>query len=135
MIETAIYQRLAAFAGLTALVGGASAPRITPHLLTQDTAYPAVTYFVVSAPRETAMGSDPGIVHARMQVECWALKYLDAVNVAEQVRLALQRYRGTVAGTVILDTFIDDMRDFEPELVNGVIVRRREIELMVHYRE
>lgn len=131
MIEKALYQRLSGFAGLTALVS----TRITPHLLTQDTAYPAVTYFVVSAPREAAMGSDPGIVHGRIQVDCWGLTYSDVVAVGEQVRAALERLRTTLDTTVIMDSFLEDVRDFEPELVNGVIVRRRETEWMIHYRE
>ena len=135
MIENAIYQRLSGFAGLYALIGGVAAPRVTPHLLTQDTAYPAVTYFIVSSPREAAMGSDPGIVHARIQVDCWGQKYLDVQQVGEQVRAALERFRGTLDTTVIMDSFLEDMRDFEPELVNGVVVRRRETEWMIHYRE
>lgn len=131
MIEKALYQRLTGFAGLTALVGS----RVTPHLLTQDTAYPSVTYFVVSAPREAAMGSDPGIVHGRVQIDCWGLTYSDVVAVGEQVRAAFERLRTTLDTTVIMDSFLEDVRDFEPELVNGVIVRRRETEWMIHYRE
>ena len=131
MIENAIYQRLANFVGLTALVS----TRITPHLMTQDTAYPAVTYFVVAAPRETAMGADPGIVHGRVQVDAWGLTYISARDVAEQIRAALERYRGTLDTTVILDTFLEDMRDEPDEFVNGSIIRRRMTEWTFHYRE
>lgn len=135
MIENAIYQRLSQFAGLYALIGGASTPRVTPHLLTQDTIYPAVTYFIVAAPRETAMGSDPGIVHGRVQVDAWGATYSSTRDVKEQVRAALQRFRGTLDGTQILDCFLQDDRDEPDELVNGIIVRRRLTEWAIHYRE
>lgn len=131
MIENAIYQRLANYTALAALVGA----RVTPHLMTQDTAYPAVTYFVAAATRETAMGSDPGIVHARVQIDAWGQTYSSTRDVAEQIRAAFERYRGTLDTTVILDSFLEDMRDEEPELVNGVLVRRRLTEWTIHYRE
>lgn len=131
MIENAIFQRLSGFTALTALVS----TRITPHLLTQETAYPAVTYFIVAAPRETAMGSDPGIVHARVQIDAWGTTYSSTRDVKEQVRAALQRFRGTLDTTIILDCFLEDDRDEPDELVNGVIVRRRMTEWTIHYRE
>lgn len=133
MIENAIYQRLSGFAGLQALIGNPG--RVYPHLMPQNPLYPAVTYFKIAGPREVAMGTDPGIVHGRFQIDAWGLTYLNTRDVGEQVRLALERFRGTLDTTVILDSFIDEERDFEPELVNGVIVRRRMSEWTIHYRE
>jgi hypothetical protein len=131
MIENAIYQRLAAHSGLSALISA----RIYPQILPETPTYPAVTYWITGAPRETAMGSDPGIVHARVQVDAWGLTFAVARNVGEQVRAALQRWRGTLDGTEVLDSFIEDARDQEPELINGVLVRNRQTDLTIHYRE
>lgn len=134
MIENAIFQRLSGFSALTALIGGTS-PRITPELMTQDTAYPAITYQFVSGQRETAMGVDPGVVSTRLVVDSWVDTYAAARDVKEQVRACLQRFRGTLDSTVILDIFIEDDRDEPAELVNGVLVRRRSTEFTVWYRE
>lgn len=107
MIEQHLYQRLSGFAGLTALV----VARIYPQKLPQKPVYPAVTYLTVSAVRESAMGSDPGVARRRFSVIAWGATFTSASDVAEQVRAALQRYRGTLDGTEILDSYIELTRD------------------------
>jgi len=69
----------------------------------QGVTHPAVTYQLISGPREAAHGSDPGIVHARYQFTAWAATNAAARNVIKQVRLALERYR--VSG--VHDCFIE----------------------------
>ena len=81
------------------------------------------------------MGADPGIVHGRVQVDAWGLSYISARDVAEQIRAALERFRGTLDTTVVLDTFLEDMRDEPDEFVNGAVIRRRMTEWTFHYRE
>ncbi len=59
------------------------------------------------------MGSDPGVARPRFQVSSWAKGtggFASARAVGDQVRAALQRYRGTLGGTEILDSFLDDER-------------------------
>lgn len=134
MIEESILTQAAASSGLTALIG--SAPmRLNPQLLTQDPTYPAVTYTLISAPRESVMNADPGLVSARMQFSAWSATYKEARNVAEQLRVAFQRWRGTVGGVEILDTLEWDEHDAPPDLVNGTIIRQRICECRVIYRE
>jgi hypothetical protein len=118
MIHEALFSRLSGYAGLTALVGA----RIYPRLLPQNPTYPAVTYDRISAERQSAMGSDSGLVSGRWQVSSWGKTYTDARDIAEQVRKALQRYRGTSSGTVIQDIFIESENDLPPELVDGEAV-------------
>ena len=109
-IEGAIFARLSGFAGLTALV----VSRIYPELAPQSPTSPFLTYSRIStAPRESAMGTDAGLVLPRFQVSSWADgegAFETARAVAEQVRAALQRFRGTLASTEILDSFLDHER-------------------------
>ena len=51
------------------------------------------------------MGSDTGLARARIQVDGWAKSYDEVRAVAEQVRLALQRWSNSV-GTVVQDIYI-----------------------------
>lgn len=135
MIEEALVTRAAATAGLTALIGAGASMRFYPQQLPQKPTYPAVTYTQVSAPREQAMGSDPGIVQARVQLSAWGSSAQSARDVAEQLRAAFERWRGTVGGVVVLDTLDWSTLDAPPELVAGVIVRQRICECRVIYRE
>ena len=102
-IDSEIYDRLTGFAGLSALISN----RVGPLELRQDETLPAVAYWRVSSIRETAMGSDPGIVRARYQFDVYDTgsgARLSAINIGEQIRLALQRWR-TTTGTIVQDTF------------------------------
>lgn len=112
MVEQAVFARLSTFAGLGALVGA----RVYPVELPQPGPLPAVTYQRVSAVRARAMGKNPGLVTARVETDAWARDYAVAKAVAEQVRLALERWRGTLAGVEVLDSFLDEEEDdYEPE--------------------
>lgn len=102
-IEEAVFSRLSSFAGLTALV----AARIYPVVLPQNPTYPAVTYQRISSVRAPAMGTDTGLIATRFQLSTWSSGYAAAKAVKEQLRLATERWRGTVLGIVIQDTFIE----------------------------
>lgn len=131
MIEAALVTRAAAVSGLTALIGS----RFYPQMMPQNPTYPAVTYFLVAAPRETAMGADPGIVYAHLQLSAWSTDYLEATNVAEQLRGTFQRWRGTVGSVEILDTLEWMAHDAPPDFLNNVVIRQRICECKVIYRE
>lgn len=104
MIDTAIYQRLSAFAGLTALISTRSYPVTLPEKVT----LPALTYSKVSGSPEQAFGADSSLSHARYTLLAHSsVSPLEAKQVAKQARLAVQRYRGTLDSTVIQDIFID----------------------------
>ena len=135
MIEEAIITQAANTGGLTTLIGSGASMRFHPQILPQNPVYPAVTYSCISAPRETLMGSDPGLVEARYQFSAWDLTYKGARDLAEQLRLAFERWRGTVGSVVVMDTFVEDITDMPPELVNDLIVRQRACDFKIHYRE
>ena len=98
-----MFNLLSNHAGVSGVVSG----RIYPVKLPQDPTYPAVTYFRVSGLRHSVMGNDTGIVEKRVQISSWAESYAAVNGLAEQVRDAMQRTRGTFAGVEILDIFME----------------------------
>lgn len=127
-IEDALYTRLTTHAGLSALIG----TRAYPTLLPEKPTLPAVRYRRISGPRESAMGVDLGIAHARFQLDSFAATYTGARDVAAQVRAALQRYRATVGGVEILDIFVEnELHLYEDELKIHQVLQ----DYRVHHRE
>lgn len=109
--EEGLFDYLSNHAGLSALVGS----RIYPSVLPQDPTLPAVTYFRVSTPRERAFKRSL-LPQGMFQLDCWATTYPDAKDVAEQVRLALDMYRGTMGTETVLVSIIVNERDlYDPE--------------------
>ena len=103
-IETSLNARLGAFKGLTDLVG----TRIYAMVLPQDEPLPAVTYQRISTVPVSALSVDDSLVLYHHQVNAWGKSYGDAHDVAEQVRLALQRYSHGDIRDVLLDEIQDD---------------------------
>lgn len=111
MSETALYSRASGHAGLSALVG----TRIYPLHRPEKSTLPAVTFRRISTVRESAMGSDTNVVQVRYQLDAYASTVLEAKSVQDQIRAAFQRYRGTSAGVVVQDTFIEGQAaDYDP---------------------
>lgn len=139
MIQEAIIARLSSQSGLTNLIG-TSPMRVFPRLLPQGPIYPAITFMKVSETREPAMGLDAGLVHSRWQFDVWDFDVRSVREVTEQLRLALERYRGTFldANSVTrqwFDTFIDNVQEPGPELVDAAPVFHTITDVMIHYSE
>lgn len=114
-IKAAIYSRLSNYTNLTDLVG----LRIYPGIAPQNTATPYVTIQKISDEPVPAMSADTGLERPRFQIDSWSDQPLEAENVDVQVRAALQRYSGTLAGTTIQVSFLEnsvDLYDQETEL-------------------
>lgn len=127
-LEEVLASRLTTFAALTALVG----PRIYPVVLPQTPTYPCVTYQRISTTRESAMGVEVGIAHARVQCSAWAQTYTAAKGVKEQLRAALERWRGTVLGVVVQDSFfLNELDLYEAD----VRIWHLPVDFMIHYAE
>lgn len=103
----AVKARLQAHAGVTALISG----RVFFNHLPDRKTLPAATVSLVSSPRIPLFGGDADKVRSRIEVECWATTQAGAKALAAQSILALQRWAGTIADTVIHDVFVDDERD------------------------
>ena len=125
-IEAVLFTRLSTFAGLAALVS----TRVYPLAAPQNVVLPYLTYRRVSSVRTSAFGADTNNVTERFQIDVWAASFASARNVAEQVTLAMQRWRNTT-GTVVDDTFIENQIDlYEPETDTFHIA----VDTRTHYR-
>ncbi len=112
-LNEAIYGRLQAVSGVTNLVGA----RVYPVVLPQDPTYPAIRYQQIAGARAQAMGSNTGLVNTTVQIDSYSDSYEEARQVAEEVRAALQRFQGTVAGVAIESVFVDGPLDvFEDQI-------------------
>jgi hypothetical protein len=110
-LETVLYTRLTTFSGLAALVGLRVYAR---NAMPQGGMLPAVSFYRVSVERVSAMGVDTGLARARVQVDTWDTTVDGARAVAEQVRLALQRWRNNT-GTVVQDVYVLNELDLYEE--------------------
>ena len=127
-VDTVLGARLAGFAGLVALVG----TKIYAPSLPQGDHLPAVTYRLVDGTREQGMTADHGMAHPRFQVDCWAETYAAVKAIADQVRLALERWSDGTTAPVILDCFSAGERDL-PEPEAGL--QRISMDFVIWHRE
>jgi hypothetical protein len=106
-VDESLESRLQGFAGLNALISG----RVYPSKLPQGVTYPAISFTRISTTESHAMGVDTGVKRARFQVSCWGSNKATAYAVAEQVDLALRRWKGLVGSVQIDDTLLEDRSD------------------------
>lgn len=97
LVEEALQIILRANAGLTALVG----TRITPGVLSQSSAYPAIAYRLVDRDHATHLSGRASTGLARSGFRFFsaskgATAYSDTKRVNEALRLALMGFSGTV---------------------------------------
>lgn len=124
MIEEVLFTRLSNFANLTSLVGA----RIYPVIMPQGATKPAVTYQLISAPREIASVRDPGMVRSRYQFMAWAATNLAARAVIKQVRLALERYSSGDMANAFIETEYDVFDE-------AAILHGRGLDVIVNHTE
>lgn len=110
-IESTIFARLQAVSGLTALIGSSPCRAYFGGKAPQNPATPYVVWFRVSEQRDSAMGGDIGVVRGRYQFSVFAETADSASAVAEQLRLALQRWRNSSGGTAVQDTYLLTRQD------------------------
>lgn len=125
----AIYARLSAFAGLTALVG----TRISSDITQSPAVWPSVAFSVINTSTATGSTTDPPLATALVQVDSLDKTRLGARAVAAQVALALDRWRQiTIAGVVVDDCFfVRDIDMFDA----GSKVCQVSADYRIHYRE
>jgi len=112
-VGQAIYSRLSGNAPVAALVS----TRIFPYTPIDPKTRPYITYHLVSmVQRPHAMGTTPGLVTDRYQVDLWADSYEAMIALDDAVYAALSRWRGTVATVTVEDSMHVDRREiYEPD--------------------
>jgi len=95
-VESLLYARLAATAGVTALFG--AAPRIYPAKVPQGAALPHGRFVRVATERPKTFTASPGLSSAEFQVDIWATTSAGAKAGADAVRQALDYWIDRTAG-------------------------------------
>ncbi|MCR4300181.1 MAG: DUF3168 domain-containing protein [Sulfuricaulis sp.] len=103
--EAVIHNRLTTFAGVTALI----LQRTYPVALPQDSIYPCIVYRRVESNRVRGVYQDPGYAYSKIQVTAFAKTFDDLKDLAEQVRLALERFGSALTGTTIAGVLVYDI--------------------------
>ena len=128
-VEGAIFTQATTHAGLSALISTRAYLARGP----QNPTLPILVFTRVSSEREHAMGSDANPTHARFQLMAMADDAGEVRDVADQVKLAFDRWSGTVDGTVIQGTLRDgadlDLYDDTTKTYMAAI------DMMIHYEE
>jgi hypothetical protein len=87
-IETSIYSRLTAYAGVADLVS----TRVYPVVMPQNTSFPAITYQTNAREKNPTFGADSTISNKEMRITSWASTYSGAKDLAAEVLAALNRW-------------------------------------------
>ena len=95
LIDQALTEYLQGYAGLVAIVGG----RVYALIAPDDPLTPYVVFRRVSTPREHTQSGAAGMAQPRFQIECWGETKLVCVQAIEQVRFALDGFKGQMGVT------------------------------------
>jgi hypothetical protein len=87
MFETNLFSVLSAASGITAITGA----NIFPVELPKDPTLPALTYRTITSVASPTFTTS-GLQRARVEIDCWGSRYLDAVNLRTAVIGALNGY-------------------------------------------
>ncbi len=129
-IETAIVARVAAYSGLSALVGTRIFPQGTAE---QETTKPYLTYSKISAVRQSTMGKRARIVRARIQIDVYAATKLSAIAVRTQVINAFDNWSGTSDSITIQYSTLDTEMDTTELEGTETEVKRETLTFLISY--
>jgi len=96
--------------------GTTAVDRIYPLVLPPDVTLPAIAYTRISSPRLHCLTGFSHYARPRFQFTAWALTYEAAKDLANEIRVALDGYLGTVGGVNIQSSFAENELDmYEPQ--------------------
>jgi len=102
---------IAAAASISALVGD----RIVPSRRPQAGKLPAIVYHRIIGDPDYSLKRASGLERTRIQCDCIGARYLDAVGVADALKLVLSGARFQSGSTEFRGVFVDNERDlFDP---------------------
>ena len=111
---------------ITALVG----QRVYVEELPQNSPLPAITFLRVNVDHDHDLEGETGLATARFQIDSWADSPLNALALAERVRLRLDGYQGTMGSTTVQSILLDAEREWSEEIEARVLQ-----EFLVSYTE
>jgi hypothetical protein len=114
-------------------VAAFSSNRVYQDQLPQNVTYPAISFFLVSAPRIPLMGTDAVNIPARFQFDCWGASPSSANSLKNAVIASIERYKSSTGTMVIESIFIDEEQTI-PERDPDEEVFRRTIDAIVNYK-
>jgi hypothetical protein len=135
-LEDVLETYLRAASAIATLVSG----RIYPQVLPSSPIYPALTYQRISGPADKTLAGANGRVIARIQIDCWAVRYADAKALASAVKTAMNAAEGADLpdddsppdtlriGAVTLD---NDQDTYEPDTLPRI--RRVILDYLIAY--
>lgn len=94
MLSTALRAYLLSRPEIRNLIG----TRIYPGWIPENAPMPSVAYLEVSGVRH----HDIDVAFPRYQFSCFSTRYLEAKEIADEIRKALQRYKGDISGTRVI---------------------------------
>lgn len=123
-LETDLRAFLIAQPAVAALI----ADRVFPAPAPQDTAYPFVTWTLITGQEVSSLTGPSGLRYPAYQLDCWADErerggsYLQAVAVAKAVRTALNGYSGMWDSGRVSAMFLDE-RDTRDDQEQHLVAR------------
>lgn len=106
--------------------------RIWPGRRPQGSALPGIVYQRISTPRRSTHTGPSGLAWPRFQFSCWGRTLAEAAGVAEQLRLAIDGYQGTMGGTYVAGAHVaNELDDEDTETGHW----RRIVDVIVWHRE
>jgi Protein of unknown function (DUF3168) len=104
-IEDATFQFLASQPNITAIVPKS---RIYRYVVPQNSLYPAITIVRVDTVRDLAQDGSTRVAESRMQLGCFSmLNDAESRRIADEIRMAVDGYRGTWGTVKILRAHIE----------------------------
>ncbi len=106
------------------------------HISQADTAYPAITYQLITSDTVPCLEGDSGIKYDHYQFDSWSPNYFEAATAADSLFYALNGYKGLMGSTEVLTvTFQDSFSRWEkPVDADDVGVHRFMNEFLIAYR-
>ncbi|ETT46273.1 hypothetical protein BSK66_25515 [Paenibacillus odorifer] len=102
-IETKLRDYLLSIKEIQSVVGN----RIHPGWLPEKPTYPAIAYLAISG----VSHHNIPVAYPRFQFSVFSTKYGEAKELAEEIRSALQRYKGSMGGVRVLQGVWEGSRD------------------------
>jgi len=142
LLHPALYEYMSSITGLTDILGTGDDFRFYPFGNVQKSVdMPYLTYFIADNEHVHCQGGGAGLTNPRVQLDAWANSKLEAAEIIDICRLALDSFRGTWGTgdneiTVRLSFIDSDREDFTPPTDGSEIgYYRAQADFMVFFVE